>query len=74
MKFWQRDGDTFALHFELDQLTNPVIDMKYSPDETQLFVLYKGERGLRIFDLSGLNSAFDTLERSPLSPESATGL
>ncbi|MEQ9411388.1 MAG: WD40 repeat domain-containing serine/threonine protein kinase [Fuerstiella sp.] len=59
VKVWQRNGADLELLFELDQLRNPVIQMEFTPDDKQLFMLCEGERGLRIIDLPALRRVYD---------------
>lgn len=49
------------LLFELDQLANPVSKMYFSPDGSQLFVLCRNERGIRVFDLHAFRARFKEL-------------
>ena len=58
LRLWQRKGDSVELLLELDQLDNPAIQIKFSPQEDRLFVLCANERGLRILNLDALHQVF----------------
>ena len=53
LRFWQVKKSGLELLLEL-QLDNPVVDLQFSPANTNLFMLCRGERGLRVLDLGVL--------------------
>jgi hypothetical protein len=58
VRLWKRTADQLELLFQLDQLANPVIEMQFTPDDQQLYMLCENERGLRIMNLPSLRSVF----------------
>lgn len=68
LKFWNNENGRLKLYFQLDQLANPAVDMQFSSDDSKLYVLCRGERGIRIFDLKLLQHEFGKLQLDPLDP------
>ncbi|MCR9292177.1 MAG: WD40 repeat domain-containing serine/threonine protein kinase [bacterium] len=61
LKFWSCRPDSAEFLFQLEQLVNPVQKMYFSADASQLFLLCRNERGLRVLDLHNLQSVFKSL-------------
>lgn len=60
LRLWRVSETGLDLWFEV-QLANPVEDLQFSPANERLFMLCRGERGLRILDLDALRHQFQVL-------------
>ena len=60
LRLWKRHSGTLELVFELTNDSTPIQEMQLSPNGEFLYLLRKGERGVRRLDIDRLMRIFET--------------